>query len=820
MEGVTGLATSASNAISDTVNKASGALSGTANSVMSEVNAAATNASTAVNKVLQDASAVVSTSVNAAATKAGEVAKLAQSGVTNLATNAAGQIAGQAAAALGAASNKVGNIVNLGNITQSANSAATKVNISTSPPYNNILHNYASYNYIFTLSVIDKNSNNFPESGYRTGNLGEIILRSASGLPEKRVNTEYGKFDFFMDNVSFNSLISPTTSTGNSFATTAKFTVFEPYSMGMFYQAIETAALTAGYINWVDAVFLLTVEFIGHISGDMQGVHADDMAIDKTTRYFPIKLANTDMTVTGKGSTYNIETYAYNELAFSSANSCMKSNISIAGKTVHEMLQTGEKSLQKVLNDRLKTLAEKDKREPDKIIIYFPKDPATPPPSGTNVDAATSAPSAPGGSVEGKLRVSQGKNETLVQSESAMNPIGSASMEFDFFRPADQSLSKDKEVWDETKKVWLREKVNVDPNLGEMRFAQNANIIDIINQVVLSSGYGRQALEPGQMKNGQVPWWKIDAQVYLLSEDTNITKTGIFSKMIVYRVVPYGIDASKLLSPNADNSMISAVRKAAAKEYNYIYTSKNLDVLNFNIKFDSGFYKANAADLGQNTDGSNVSRQQGNTAEQEVKMPVEPDPGSKPKPGSTPVTSLADQTNTTTANRGGTSYDTPSVTAARRAHDLLLNSVDMTNLDLTILGDPYWLIDSGIGNYVSQQSTQPNINADHAADTQTGDNTIIMNFRTPLDISAKTGAYDFGPDKIVARFSGVYNVTEVESKFNRGKFTQVLKGYRLHGQTGVEGSAPAASGGIPANLFPPKDKKTEAPTSASEGSSE
>lgn len=775
-------------------------------SLSNTVSEAATSASAKINTTLENASAVVSSTVNSAATKAADIAKSAQSGVTNLANTLTGNIPGQVAQAVGAAANQASNFVNLGMITESVSSSIAKLNISTSPPFPNILHNYASYNYIFTLSVIDKNNFNFPETGYRIGNIGEIVCKSGSGNPTNRIQTEYGKFEFFIDDVVIRSTITPNETTATSFSSSISFTITETYSLGLFYQAVETAALKTGHLNWQDAPFLLTIQFIGHINGDMQGVPADAMSIDKTTKYFPIKFAKCDMTVNNKGSIYKVETVPYTEIAFSTVYNNLKTDISIAGASIHEMLQTGEKSLQKVMNDRLKNLAKRDGRDPDQILIYFPIDAATPVTSKSDTpDAATSSATSPGGSVNSRLKISPGKNETLVQAPADMNPIGKCSMEFDYLRPADQSVSKDNQVWDEQKKIYVRAEITVNPNSGEMRFSQDTSIVDIINQVILTSGYGRQALQPAQMKNGQIPWWKIEPQVYLLSDEKNITKTGVPSKLIVYRVIQYGMDASKLLSPNADNPMITAIRNNVVKEYNYIYTAKNTDVIDFQIHFDSGFYKADVADLGQNSDSTDVSNKKSNTPADVTETTAPGDDGKAPAAGIDPVAKQNDKTSTSTGNRGGTSYDTPSNIAARRAHDMLLNSVDMTNIDLKIVGDPYWIGDSGVGNYVSQQTNYDNINADHSINTQSGDNTFSVNFRTPIDLDMATGAYNFGPTKLVGRFSGVYKVNEVETSFSRGKFVQSLKGYRIHGQTAFDGTV-AASSGLPSLIAPAKQK--------------
>ena len=788
-------------------------------SITGAVSDAATNASAAVNKVVSNATAVVSNGINAATAKADEIAKLAQSGVSNLSTSINSIAAGQASAAVGAASNAASNLVSLGNISGFKSSEITKINIPSKPPFSNILHNYASYNYITTLSIIPPESYNSPDSSYKAGDLGQIIFRSGSGQPNNRISTEYGKYDFYMEDLHVTGLVKSNRETGNTESVTAKFKVIEPYSMGLFFQAIEVAASMCGYSVYTEATYLLTIEFIGHISGDMQGVSADAMAIEKTTRHFTIMMSNINMSVTGKGAVYEIEGLMYNHSAFSSSNATLKTDISIAGSTVQEILQTGDKSLQKVLSDRLIEAAKRENKTPDQILIYFPIDPKTGDGSSGSEEKTATASSTASSSISAKLKLTQGKNSTLVQADSTVNALGSASMAYDFFRPADQPFSKDNAVFNPTTKINDRSKVTNPPNVGEMRFAQDTNIVTIINEALIASDYCRQALAPAQItKTNKVIWWKVEPQVFLLPGD-NIARTGSIPKLTVYRVVPYGMDAAVLLPPNANNTKIGGVREQALKEYNYIYTSKNLDVITFNIQFQAGFYKSTSADLGQNSDSVEKQKSQSNTPGDTYAAPKPADDGKEPTANNPPTKVIADNTKTSSGNRGGTGIDTPAVIAARRAHDMFLNSMDMTNLEMTILGDPYFLGDSGVGNYVAAESTLENMNADHAMNTQNGDVHIIVNFRTPLDIDASEGSYKFGPTKLVNAFSGVYIVVEVESVFNRGRFTQNLKLMRVQGQSGFDGTI-VDSSELPKSIVPPNavpaadpgDVSKEAPT--------
>ena len=111
---------------------------------------------------------------------------------------------------------------------------------------------------------------------------------------------------------------------------------------------------------------------------------------------------------------------------------------------------------------------------------------------------------------------------------------------------------------------------------------------------------------------------------------------------------------------------------------------------------------------------------------------------------------------------------------------------------ITIVGDPYYIGDSGMGNYTAAKSQFENMTADYSIDYQTSEVDITIDFRTPIDIDVSKGAYEFGPTKLINQFSGLYQVLTVESTFNRGRFIQNLTVVRRPGQSS---DPSAASGG-------------------------
>ena len=79
-----------------------------------------------------------------------------------------------------------------------------------------------------------------------------------------------------------------------------EFKVLEPYSMGLFFESLQTAAQSLGYKNWADAPFMITIDFYGNTeTGIMEH-------IPKTDRQIPINITKISSKVTHEGTHYDL----------------------------------------------------------------------------------------------------------------------------------------------------------------------------------------------------------------------------------------------------------------------------------------------------------------------------------------------------------------------------------------------------------------------------------------------------------------------------------------------------------------------------------
>lgn len=666
-------------------------------------------------------------------------------------------------------------------------------------PLPNVLHDYASYNYIIGFAVITNDDLANPDatymsnksvltdkqSGGSTSSNLRYIFKAGNADPENRIKTAYGKFDFFIDDLNIESVIGLERS-NNTNTTNITFTVTEPYSMGLFSIACQQAAWDAGHKNWREAPFLITIDFRGN---DEMGVMN---LIPTASRYILVKWQEMSMTVNHTGSVYQCSVFAWNNSALTNKNAVLKNDMSIKGSTVQEVLQTGEHSLQSVWNKRLQQLKEDKVIEiPDEILILFPDEVySDDSKSGSTEDnsSATVSPTGTQDDIYKRLKVTKSdKTNTQVQDPANCNIIGKAQVGVGSDKTANAPFGKDEVVYDESLKVNVRQNNTPSVTENDFRFRQDTSIPNAINQVILQSNFPQASLDPAAMtEEGYVKWWRIDTQVYNVSSDANYKSTGTQPKILVYRVIPYNVhNSSGLVGSNAKPKGYDKLYEKAVKSYQYIYTGKNVDVLNFEIKLENSFAVSMAADAGKHSHDVKEAETQGSVPQQADLIAVQGEEPEGAMVNMNMVNYNATKTNTDKLGGGGT--DTSVTLAARMFHDSVTRGTDMLMLDMKIVGDPFFIAQSGMGNYTAMPTEYSNINKDGTVNWQNGEVHVVVNFRTPIEINNATGLYQFqgevqAEEKVttpVMQYSGLYRINQVTSTFKAGQFEQRLTGQRL-----------------------------------------
>jgi hypothetical protein len=568
------------------------------------------------------------------------------------------------------------------------------------------------------------------------------IVESGNG-PDSRVTIDGGDWDFYFGDVEIESLIGYSRISKGTNVTNITFDIVEPYSIGLFLQALQVATLkadpTAG--NYANGAFVLMVEFVGY---DDDG---SPITIDNTTRYVALRLTNVEIDVDTKGSRYKISAIPWTEQALSDNYSKIKSDISFSFKkngpyTLGELLKQSDDSLEGAINRRNKDLVKDSKVVPDEVEIVFPEG------STDLADTKFKFTANTGGATAGS------KESDVIENNNVN-----------------------------------RKNIKYDPNNRQFQFKQGTSMISIINEVMMHTEYCKKSLESKvQQPIGMIDWFRIETGFVPISPAQG---TGRPAYKIQYRIVKYRAHSSRLTHPNTKPDYASLLSNVS-KEYNYIYTGKNTEVLNFNINLKLAFFTTTFAD-GNRTDSgyrdqlNSAGQDQSNTKPYIKKDPAEfldgQDPGN-PRP----VTGAS--IDRRRGIGGGPTDDDLSLLARNFQEKLLNSSEEMLQADIDIMGDPYYIVSSGTANYSMSNTGSFNITSNGEVDYQNGEVHVIFNFRTPVDIDPDTGLADFGKTEIAKGFSGLYQLVSVTNSFKAGKFTQTLRAFRLPNQSkSAEGAA-------------------------------
>ena len=607
----------------------------------------------------------------------------------------------------------------------------------------NILKSYSNVTYRWTLAPLTPKQVTQLQTGIGIGSLNpglaNIVICSGGGRDADRASTIYGSPEYFIDNVEINTLATPTKESGLSGNLTMNFDVIEPYSLGLFIQSLQAAALRSTYTNYLECTWLMQVDFIGVDTDGKQ------RTIPDATRLYTQKLQQISFVATEAGSKYQVKTLDFNLEAFNNVYGTFPSAANFQGSSVEEALS----SLAKVLNaaqelavkQQLITIA-------DEYEIVVKEANGLPMP----------------GHISDRMRVSK-----FPAATSSDNSSGSAKA------PA---KSEDGRAVPE----YTIRKFTYPPD-------DKRRIVDMIREVMISSEFITDAIKPENIdpNDGMVNWYRIS--VVTEYKGTSGTKAKVQTDPVQNRpaykftfvVTPYRVHhgvAKVPLGPTlgmSDKGLKSTIKK----QYNYLYTGLNDDIIRWELKFDNTFYTSIPF-------SSTVTEEdvRGYLAERPASGNAEP-----PRSYSNLVTHagrlMRDKPGSYVKPMGGSTVDSADIRTARAFEQATMLGTEMITLNMTILGDPYYLSKSGAFlEQIGATAPGSQINNDKTMASESGEVRIFLRFRTPIDAPTPGGALFIFPASGYSDspFSGLYKIRSVKSKFHEGVFTQELDLFRDRGQ--------------------------------------
>lgn len=664
--------------------------------------------------------------------------------------------------------------------------------------YMNPLENFASYTPLWTFACLTPQQFNDPFS-YRgkPSALQHVVFSSAGRYDSQRAQTASGSPEFYVNNFTMMSYLAATDKTGNSTAISFGWDIYEPYSMGLLLESMQSAAISAGYANYMDnCPYLLRLDFQGY---DESGQPMKGQ--EKLTKYYVCKLKKVTFDVNEQGSVYKVEAIPYNHLGYGALINTVFTDVNLEGGSVKEVLISGEKSLATVLNNKQEQMVKDRKQDiADTYFVWFPTSPGDNPPPApqSTIDKATVALNELAKKLPGA--------KPAPPTEFGSNPIGQSDLDFDIKAGGTYPTTPEGDSYDSKTGVVDRGSVQISPKGRTLMFTQGMTVTQMITSVILNSKYVYSIFDEAKRNpTGEVWWFKIDVQIQLKEFDSC---RGEFAKNIIYRVVPFKVHSSIFSAPSAVPPGYNQLTKKIVKNYNYIYTGKNQDIIKFDLQFNNMFFTG-VKPSSENNNRNVVNKGSNNTAT-DAEPTTEVNCDTK-KAGTFSVTGAAPagkQSTNEAPNPAGETNVQKRVALQFQEAFLKGGSGDMIKANLEILGDPYYLVDSGISNYFAPEY-QDGINADGTMTYDGSDVYIYITFRTPTDVLPDTHLYDF-KSTAVSPFSGIFKIIKVESTFKDGLFRQNLNLARMQKQPS-DFSVGTVADAVPFAVKPStrKDKETE-----------
>ena len=668
-------------------------------------------------------------------------------------------------------------------------------------PTPNILHQYASYTYCLSLHALSNEdytrTMNSPE-GYIPQN---VLITSAGRMGEDFVRNPHFSEDFFFDKLTMETVIGLNSQARNANAISIEFTIIEPYGMTLLNRIMQTSTkINAG--NYTDLPYLLQIDFYAFTDKGMQ------VKVPDITKRIPIKLAEMKMKVSQKGAEYNITAYPFNHQAFQESVSATPINLEVTASTVAEFFLANRNIdvIDEKASDQLRAIETVRKTVWDAKLKELNGKPASDVRTKEIaevknqmvkvIDTPVSVKSYTG-AINAWLR--QTANDQLAEYYDIIRFEIDEKIANATFPPKDM-INKDSRAFTMAgdKSVGLKVNMNDTANpTGIMSINRGMSIIEVISLAIRNSSYiytqildiTSGAVTEDQVKAFQkkpLEWFKIIPQIQLGEFDK---KRNRYSKIVTYQIVPYTVYNTK--SDDAPSGSPSG----SCKKYDYIFTGKNNDILNFDLNFDTLYYvvqtarPANvdltnqAADQTPTEDPTIVKENKILTREQVKELMADKISG---RSDFQPRKVFTSGTIGAALNR-----DTTSESVKQLQNNIISKpGGDMISVNLKIIGDPDFIKQD---DFFFSSVTRPegNKTPNGSLITDASEIFVDLTFKTPGDYDERGLANPVTGKYTVGVFSGLYKVLTVKNFFNNGKFEQELSLIRYPNQRtqGVDESA-------------------------------
>lgn len=709
-------------------------------------------------------SAQTLTTTNSQATPAGNVPVFTSAQVNQDLTGGAG--IAEPARDAGVGAQRDDNTAPNTNTTQQAVNASFNKPITAQP---NVLDNFVDYTYSISWYLLTPDQfSQMQTSGTQNINSWQLLIQSG-GIPVGSRN-QFFKQDYYIDNLEVKAAIHGKGTNSAHNATELSWTVTEPNGLTLLnnlYSAVTNLYKQAGLTdnpNYVKATYVIVIRFYGYdengkldLKVGKRGTNGNVNLTDPSAvveKFYPVLISNISFQLANKAVEYKVEAtpipYKINRGTF---NATIPFNYELVGTTLKDIFTGKATNVTTTTDGNVTTVTTTTVTNQPTGIPEAPSN-ASSAPNGTTNNVFTGLCEAL--NAHQRQLVKDGIYEVADQYsiEFASSSLANAQIK----KPGNTDFSATPMQQANTPAGQLDPSKNSVNTAGRtVPVTAGMQITQFLDQQIRASTYisdqmtyitdevtGQQVPNLKNV-NGQTAWYKINFQATPIPGKYD-NKRRDHAYKIKYIISPYAINTMQ--SEYFADSKFRGVHKS----YNYWFTGKNTQVLNYSQTINSLYAVVM-------------------TGKQSVNAELVTGRDQIPR-----TYLAASEQSSQGADKGA---NEPAASGA----SYLYSMADLANINLRIVGDPAWLQQGeAAGRVIGSPFNFNPFNDDGTINFDASQITFDISWNSPVDYNYEKGIMEVsGPAAASGTLNqpqehATYLATEVKSMFTKGKFEQELQG--------------------------------------------
>ena len=663
----------------------------------------------------------------------------------------------------------------------------------------NVLHKFATYNYIFTLSGLSEDE--LRSHAYLKNPVHDIIARSGGigdpNVSDGKYKTQMDKLnkeriwneqragmvsneaysptnsqyilsqglDLFFENFNMLSTVGPNSDRGLANITKMNFELVEPFGVSLV-EKVKAATFINGYRDFQDAPLLLTIEFKGTDENGKPITSADKIY----ERKIPILIVRVEFDLDQAGSKYQVIAVPFGDLAHDDRFKFPRTTLTASVRSVNEWIETIEEQLYK---DQLQEIKEGVREYVDEYEFIVSSDVEKNAKYAKTLQINLAESNA--GFFKRMWDKIGGDVDYAPKIELADAQVTDKTSLTKFFEDAIRTGEGYSVIADRFWQYWHMKMTGAGTYSSNSTTKPGDSVTDELLDFYSSKEF------PNLARNNQwVDWFEIKVSVQTLGGKLDKIRK-MSPKKIIFKAIPKKIHVLKFFPPGVTLGFVDW-NKWVRKNYNYIYTGENVDIQNLRINYKTAYYLRNVRPFKE--DAKEKGKYQ--DFEQNLKKVF----GSEQS-----------DLRSSPSNLQGTNSMESGSNKSQQFYDYITNpEADMIRVELEILGDPAFICqDQFINIHQDRSKKAEGIGAGVISGKYGSFNSenfqplVKLSFkRPPDDIDDNLGFYEHhvagvnkrGMETENQTFTGIYQVVKVDSKFNNGQFLQTLHLVRMNQQQG------------------------------------